>query len=400
MPRPALLLTFLALPTLASAGEESYVEPTVMLQLWGTAFDMDESPQADPVTYGDPEHDAGFSVRRARVGTVGGIGRLEFQVDLGVSAPYDGVQDDGSRPRIELANAFARSTWRLGDNKHSISAGLVKLPYGRERIMSSADLTFQERSVASEYMAPPQQVGLLWRLDAMDGLALEVGAYNGNRDLFGDDNMGLLLAGRASWETGPTYVTFGEAEGVDLGVGVAGYWNDGLATDTFSGEVDAVVRVSRLTVYVEGAIASIQPSNTSVALPDVVAKTSRFGATAQVSYWIPMDEASGADAAGRSGVEVAGRFSTYDDHVKLKDNGDVAIAHIGANWRNAVPGLDVGAGYVLRLETQGRSFPNDTVRLWAQVRWPKPGGKRWDPLAHGAGAGPADVGEEHPTGDR
>ncbi|MFT7518664.1 MAG: hypothetical protein ACI9MC_000796 [Kiritimatiellia bacterium] len=397
MARTPLLLCLLALPGVALADDGAFVEPTLLLQLWGTAYDMDETAQADPVSYGDPEHDPGLSLRRGRLGVRGGIDRADFQVDFGLSQPYDGVSD-GRAPQIEVANAFVRSSWFLGGGRHSVSAGFLKLPFGRERIMSSKDLVFQERSVASAYMSPGQQLGVLWRLEPAESLSVEVGAFNGGGDVYGDDNMGLLLGGRVAWDSGSTYVTFGEGNG--LGLGLGGYWNDDLATDTFAGEVDALLRFDRLSVYLEGSLAVVKPANTSIALPDVASQTGRMGLTAQVSYWVPVDDDDSVDAVARSAVEIAARISTYDDHTKLKNNGDVAIAHVGATWRNVAPAIDLGAGYVLRVETQGRSYANDTVRLWAQVQWPKPKADQWDPLKHSAGAAPALPVDVHPTGDR
>ena len=34
----------------------------MLVQVWGTVYDQDEDPMADPATYGDPEDDVGFKV--------------------------------------------------------------------------------------------------------------------------------------------------------------------------------------------------------------------------------------------------------------------------------------------------------------------------------------------------
>ena len=39
--------------------------PVGLLQVWGTVWDQDVEPSTDPASYGDPEDDIGFKVRRA-----------------------------------------------------------------------------------------------------------------------------------------------------------------------------------------------------------------------------------------------------------------------------------------------------------------------------------------------
>ena len=60
-------------------------QPTALLQVWATAFDMDEDPQADPAGYGDPEDDIGFKVQRARLGFEGENDRLRYGVVVGTA---------------------------------------------------------------------------------------------------------------------------------------------------------------------------------------------------------------------------------------------------------------------------------------------------------------------------
>lgn len=367
----AVLLLPLLIPTVALGGDtEGSITPIVQMQVWGTAYDQDETGLAETVGYGDPGHDMGFSLRRLRVGFEGQRDALDFQIDVGLSAPFDGVSvADAGRPRFDVVNAFGRGQWAVGPGVGGVSVGMVRVPFSRERLMSSRELVFQERAVGAAWLAPSQDLGVLFDYQFDAGPRAQFGVYNGGGDLFGDDNLGLLLAGRLEYSNGETYRTYGEADGVDLGVAVSGMWNLDVATNTVGAEVDALLRVYRLTVMAEGMTAWIEPGNTTLDVSGVSLPTRRLGITGQLSWWVPIDE-DGEDTAAMSAVELAARVGTFDDNVGLSNNGDVLILHSGATWRNLTPGVDLGAGFVHREELGGRGIPNDTVRLWGQVRWP------------------------------
>ncbi|MFK7931775.1 MAG: porin [Myxococcota bacterium] len=381
--------------------KEGTITPLVQMQLWGTAFDQDEDPTAETVGYGDPGHDMGFSVRRLRLGFEGHRDAFDFQVDVGLSAPYDGLSGTG-RPRFEVVNAFARGSWVVGQGVGRTSVGMVRVPFTRERLMSSRELVFQERAVGTAWIAPSQDLGILFDYELDMGVRAQVGVYNGGGDLFGDDNLGVLLAGRLEYARGDTYRTYGESDDVDVGVAVAGLWNQDVATQTVGGEVDALVRVWRVTLLAEVMTAFLQPGDSTVDMPGVATPTQRLGITGQLSWWTPLDAVE-APAAERSAVELAARVATFNDNVGIGDNGDVLVLHSGATWRNMAPGVDLGAGFIHREEMGGRTVPNDTVRLWGQVRWPaRPVRTTADSIIPSIPV-PANLpgeAEMHPTGNR
>jgi hypothetical protein len=403
--RAPLVLLASALTAPALAGDDAEITPLVQLQLWGTVYDQDEDPQADPAGYGDPEHDPGFSIRRGRVGIEGRKGPLDFQLDFGLSAPYDAVAaqaQGGARPRFEFANAFGRGSQAFGPFTGRLSFGIVRVPFTRERIMSSRELTFQERAVGTAWIGPAQDLGVLADLEHRAGPRIQVGVYNGGGDLFGDDNPGVMLAGRVEYARGDTYRTYGEADDIDIGVAAAGYWNRDVATETVAVEGDALIRVWRFALLTEVSTALIRPGDPTIDLPDVLDPTRRLGVTGQLSYWQPIGPPTDAVAA-RSAVEIAVQVATFDDNTALSDNGNVAVAHAGATWRNAWPGVDVGAAYIHRQELAGRDLPNDTIRIYGQLRWPPRG-----VITTATSTRPADVEgpdipsaeDVHPTGDR
>jgi len=367
------LVPTLCLPVSALAKDEPILTPLIQLQLWGTVMDQDENPQADPAGYGDPEADPGFSVQRARIGFEGQQGKLDFLIEGGIGAPYDAVVAlGGASTRFTLQNAFARGTWAAGPGKGRIAFGLVRVPFSRERIMSSRELVFQERAVSAAWLAPPQDLGVLFDYELNAGPRAQFGIYNGGGDLFGDNNTGVMLAGRLEHAKGDVYRTYGQADKIDFGAAVSGYWNDDVATDIIGWEGDVLVRVWRVTVMVEVMGAFLEPGDSTIALPEVIEPTRRLGITSQVSYWQPMGDETESPSS-RSGIEFSAQLGTYDDNTALDDNGQVAIVHAGATWRNAVRAVDIGAGFIHREELGGRSLPNDTARIWGQLRWPARG---------------------------
>lgn len=360
----------LLLPGVALAGDPIEYTPIVQLQLWGTAFDQNESRQADPAGYGDPDNQMGFSFRRARIGLEGHKGNLDFQVDLGFSSPYDAVaRAQGSSARFGLVNAFARGSWLVGPGTGRVSFGLVRVPFSRERIMASRELTFQDRAVSTTWMAPEQTLGVLFDYELSSGLRAQAGVYNSGGDLTGDSFDGMMFAGRLEYARGDTYRTYGEAEDFDLGIGTSAFYRDAVATRTFGAEVDALARLWRFSLLGEVLFNAIRPGDTTVVLPDIYAPTDRLGVTAQLSYWQPLGQRD-VPAAYRRAADFSVQYASFDDNRAIRNNGDVAIVHAGINLRNAVEGIDVGLGYIHRAELGGRQIPNDTVRIWGQLRLP------------------------------
>lgn len=351
-------------PRDARAQDESF-EVRGLLQTWATLVDQDESAQADPAGYGDPEHDPGLSIHRARLGIVGAREALSWDLTLGYAEPYDAVEAFGAGESIGLVDANA--AWRWGPvqgegTSFTLSGGLQKVPYLRDALMSARDLTFQERSVATQWLDPGREVGVVGDLYTGSGLRARLGVFGGNGALDGDDNTGKLMAARLEWGSGDGYRTWDAGREDALSVAVSGMYDLGVATNTTSVNVDALFRVQRFTTWFQVTQQSEAPARTDLAVPDVLAPISQRGMSLQASYFVPTGDREPA------GVEVSARASLYDAGTSLQDNGDVLIGQLGATWRDVAPGVDLGAGYVHRQELAGRALANDTVRVWAQVR--------------------------------
>ncbi len=347
---PSLLL--LAPPALGQEGTYPMIHPTALMQPWITVMDQDLDPQADLAGYGDPEDDPGFKIRRARIGLEGEIAReLAFRVVLGAASPYDTW--DQSSTDIYLVDASMAQKWK----GFVLSLGQQKVPYSREQIISSRDLVFNERAVSTEHMVPGRETGLIFGWSGR-GISMDLGVFNGSGSFLGDDNIGMLVVGRAEYSTAPedSYSTYGNLDKVVLAVAANTYYNDDLSTDTLSFGADLMFRVAGFSLLAEGHSLKIEPTSTDISVPDVLYTTSRIGGMFQVGYCL-------------GAVEPALRFSVFDDNLDFDDNGDVWESYAGVTLHLVEDMGRIGAGYIHRGELAGSSVANDTIRIWAQVAY-------------------------------
>jgi hypothetical protein len=351
----ALAATALALPPAASADEAQgpSVQPVALVQLWATAWDQDQDAQADPAAYGDPEDDPGFKIRRARIGAQGDLGAgFTYEVVLNAGSPYDVWKEADTMVHLHDANiGWSRGGLELG-------LGQQKVPYSREALISSSQIVFTERAVATEHMVPDRETGLTAAY-RWNGLGVDAGIFNGSGSFLGDDNIGFLTAGRLSYtnaDNGQDYLTWGEIDGLVFGAGANGFYNDDLSTSTLGAGGDIIVRVAGLSALLEGHWSKLQPTATDLAPADVLDGTPRLGLTGQLGYSL-------------GDFENALRFSMYDDDMDTEDNGDVWEIYGGTTVHLAEDHARVGIGYVHRHEMAGQTMANDTIRLWVQGKY-------------------------------
>jgi len=327
---------------------------TGYLQLWATAWDMDEDPQEDSASYGDPEDDVGFKFRRVRIGLNGTQNAIDYVVTIGTETRYDALEDASESVALEDALVVVHP-----HESTVITIGLQKVPVGREQLVSSTRLVLAERAVLSAWLVPGHDVGVMGKWE-MGGARVRLGVYNGNGSILGDDNLGMLFAARVELASGgdskwpDTYRTWGRVEETTFGIALDGYDNMDLATHDFGGGIDAMIRTGMLAVLLEARTERLAPSDTSVDVPDVPATTTRVGALAQVG-------------ATFGQWEPAVRGSWFDDATALEDNGDTAEVTAGVTLHSRTDVLRLGAGYVARLELAGAPLANDTARLWLQL---------------------------------
>lgn len=382
MSRTVALLTCLALSAPALAQEQArivpvpeteqpkevnrfvpWVVPYVQLQTWVTLYDGDEDPQADPGGYGDPELDPGFNVPRARIGVRGGWRFVEFNLGIGHATPFDTLST--AVPAVQIVDAWGRLRFDSVAGTTSLFFGSHAVPFSREQNISSNDLVFQERSISTQWLTPGNDVGATLRQD-WKYLSGAVGVYNGsgfNRpaSLFGNPDGGVSVGGRLEAHLGgDTYRTNSSVNA--FGLGASYLYNQTFSDATHRVGVDLLGRIVGLTLLGEFTWNSAGPvDEPDVVAPEVLAATQRFGAMGQLSYY-------GVTKVGA--IEPAVRFSWLNDNTELVDNGDLGVLHAGVSWREPVPFVDIGAGYVGRFELGGRDIANDSARVWVGLRYP------------------------------
>jgi hypothetical protein len=330
---------------------------TGLLQVWGTVYDQDENPLTDPASYGDPEDDPGFKIRRARIGLEGKEGGARYDLTFGFSSGYDAL---GGPPDTDIQLISASGGLKAAKGLW-IDAGVVKVPTSRSFLMSASELALGDRPVGSNALVPAREVGLTvdGRVGQEDGFRGRgrVGVFNGNGALVGDDNAGKMIAARLEGIYGPgdTYKTFGKVDGFTIGFAGDVVYSADLVTNNLHYGGDVLVRVAGLALLVEGHMSTITPTNTDLDLPGTLGETPRLGTVAQVGYSIKR-------------WEPVVRFSTFDDHTGFDDNGDVALGEGGFVWHGKGDQIRAGALYVTRLELQGQAVQNDSARLWMQLK--------------------------------
>lgn len=327
----------------------AHIRPVALAQVWVTAYDWDTDPVADSTGVGDPEDDVGFKFKRARLGLRGEEKGLDWAVVFGVTAPYDGFdEEDGA---IEIVDAHVGYEWQ----GVRVQVGQDEVPFSRDRLIASGEQTFQERGMIAEHIAPGRELGATISGERF-GAKITLGAFNSGGDIFGDDNLGKTLLGRLEYSFGDAnvYETWGGSRELSFGIGAGGFLTDDVSTSTRALGADAILRVAGLTVLVDAALAEVAPTNTTLDVPGVWETTTRRGLTAQIGY-------------GLKGFEPAAKIALYED----SSLGGYNNMLFGVTWHGLVDdrGRDrvrIGVGYELRLEEAG--IDNDTVRLWAQVR--------------------------------
>lgn len=351
------------------APDEGNVRLWGQVQTWATVLDQDNDLVADPSTYGDPEHDPGFTLARGRVGVNGLLPKTtdfvqaRYGFGVGVTSPYDLLSSDTTD--VQIVDAMGELLLANDFGPTALTFGVHRVPFSRGLLMSSRDLVFQERDVASNHLGHGRDAGvtLSQGIDLGENaeVGVRVGAFNGNESFLGDTDPGILVAARAELAIGRAYQTFDNQLEPALGIAANILNNQQLATNTTRLGGDLLARYKWITVTGEYLMGTIAPGDSNAAAPQVSQTINQSGLSGQLSVFIPV----GSDAGG---PEFAGRFATFDDDSDSTDLGDVQILHAGATWRGVVKGVDAGGGYIMRLEGGPTQLKNDTVRMWIQFR--------------------------------
>ena len=119
---------------------------------------------------------------------------------------------------------------------------------------------------------------------------------------------------------------------------------------------DLIVRAQGLALLAEVRSATLTPTDTSLAAPDVLSETARLGYFAQLGYTM-------------GNYELTARYATYDDNVDLSNAGDVTGIRGGVTWHSPGDNVRIGGGYQKRVESGSDEISNDSAVMWLQYMY-------------------------------
>jgi phosphate-selective porin OprO/OprP len=180
-----------------AASKRFTVRPFGRLHLEAATFDQDAD---NKLTVGDVNN--GLNIRRARLGVEGeGFDSYFYRLDV------DFVTFDAStKSRPTIFDAYLDTTQLpvIGN----LRIGHFREPFSLERLDSSNDLPFLERSTAVNTLAPFRNVGVMaFDWNSSETMTWAVGVFDEDTNEFGEDNFdrtGIATTGRATflpWST-------------------------------------------------------------------------------------------------------------------------------------------------------------------------------------------------------
>lgn len=326
------------------------------IQIWAIPLLGDDAKVADL----DPANAEGFRLRRARLDVDGQLVR---------TVPY-GLQ-------VELADQVTGRTGLLDawlawkpDDALGFTLGVHKVPFAAGNEVSSAKLQLPDRPLTIQTLADFRELGVSVGGEVFDGMiGYDVGAFNGSFGQFtrGDDNPGLLFAGRLEAGFGDIGETEADLEGggprVRLGGGA--FHNDSSTVVQRGWTADLRAKLAGVSLVVAYLQDHTEPIERPTAAIAVDAGVDRSATYAQLGLAVgPL-----AGLALLRGLEVAGRFELLDDNHALTDGGDALLATGAVSWYFADPRLKLQAAYTRKHERHGPAVDNDALVLSTLVRF-------------------------------
>jgi hypothetical protein len=298
------------------------------------------------VANGDALDFPGFRMRRLQLGFEGQVrGKVAFSVWL----------DLAQAPLLLQASLSYGLVPEFG-----AEAGVMKVPFSRSALQSSADLTFSERPLTVSGLVPEYQPGVAVYGAFLDGLvAYRAGFFNGAasaRAGSGPDHaaglsaarvavapLGALRRGQSDVEGGPLRI---ELAGNVMHNAAAGYTGN-----TFGGDLLVqAFHAALLLEYIRDVKSPVSQPITGPGIPD---QTTRTGMIAQASYVLGM-------------FELAARGELVDDNTALEDVGDFTATTVGVHA--LLSDLKLALDWNHRVEKFGPALANDSVVLTLQGR--------------------------------
>lgn len=300
---------------------------------------------------GDVANFPGFRMRRLTLG-------LEGQATSKLS--FDVWMDLVSRPRL----AQARLAWTFLPSL-TLEAGVVKVPFSKSAVQSSAELLFSERPLSVDRLLPDRQPGVALYGALFNGLATyRAGVFNGaasDRAGLGNDHPGALVAGRiavsplGALRPGQSDLKRSTPK---FELGASAMYDKAAGFDGLALGADASFQGYGASVLVEYVQQTRTPLSQPVVAPSISDRVKRTGFIAQASYLV-----------WEKGLEVAVRGERVDDNDALDDVGDVDALAVGLHWNVMELDLRIDLDWYHRRERFGRPLDNDAIVLSTQGRF-------------------------------
>lgn len=291
----------------------------------------------------DADATQSIQIRRARLQFKGNFfGRAnKFKVEFAVS-PGDTNMPDGGPPGTSILLDWYLDFAQLRDL--TLRVGQYKIPFSRQRVISSGDLELVDRSIANAEFNLDRDIGVDIRSEdflGLDALRYYLGVYAGEgRNTRGAYDLGMLYLGRLEWLPLGMFDDYAEADferlltpKISVGVAAARLENaradrgilggppaDGGTTDFDSFSADALFRIAGFSAQTEWFLRD--GSRTPGADGEVEAPRDGLGGMLQLSYLLPatrfqvaaragLIEPRGDDSTLPAGRELGGGLSYY-----------------------------------------------------------------------------------------
>ncbi len=334
----------------------------------------------------DKNLEHGFQIRRARLAFGGHFWdkNIKYKTEFAVSPRDMGMQDTGPKntPILDWYVSFTHLT------NLSARIGQFKVPFSRQRVISSGDLQLVDRSIANSEFNLDRDIGIdLYSENflKLDRIRYNAGVYFGEgRDQFKPSNFDLFYLGRIEFmplgkfedysevdfeRSNKPRLTFGTAyafiDGAQKNRGILGdKWSDEGTTDYHNVVADTIFKIAGLSLqgeffYRQGkrtyGDATVTNEETGQEEPaEQELSRNGFGWMTQAGFLIP-----------KTAFEIAGRYSNVSKtkETSLENENEVVG---GLNYYFARHPLKLQLDYS-RLYQKEIKAGNDLVRLQLQA---------------------------------
>ncbi|MBX7100232.1 MAG: OprO/OprP family phosphate-selective porin [Myxococcaceae bacterium] len=300
------------------------------------------------IANGDAANQAGFRLRRARIGLLGKLGErmgVWLAVNLLPDDPDVGVVSDA-----KLTYAFAE--WL------NVAVGTSKVPFSRASLASSRQLLGIERPLSAQQLTASKRIGVTAEGQFFGGkLAYLASVMNGTEGFIaGNQFGGVLLGGRLEFTPlgNPKPGTI-DTKGLSVGVSAVHDRAPGVQRTAFSGDVVVAYAGASLTVEV------LYDKSLPTVVPPVeggtLALTERLGGYVEAGY---------AFSLFTMPFQLTARGEYYDDNLRLSDAGDVMFVSGGINTDLYKDYARAQLQFIHRTERSGVDRANDLLVLSVQ----------------------------------